>query len=79
MHLAYLKSRKEARASAAKGQSGEVWKRRLRGQTEWDPPWKVRRVQSKELMTWFFSARTRILWDLERRPLLVMGGAWHSR
>lgn len=58
MHLAYPRSRKEAKASAAKGQSREGWKRRLRGQ-EWDPPWKVRRVQSKELMTCFFSARTR--------------------
>lgn len=70
-------------SDCSKGQSGEGWKTRLRGQMEWDPPWKVRRVQSKELMTWFCFARTRawyrILWDLERRPLLVMGGAWHFR
>lgn len=83
MHLACLRSRKEARVTAAKGQSGEGWKTRLRGQMEWYPPWKVRRVQSKELMTWFCFARTRawyrILWDLERRPLLVMGGAWRFR
>lgn len=44
VHLAYPRSRKEARVSAAKGQSGEGWETRLRGQMEWDPPWKVRRV-----------------------------------